>query len=281
MKEKIKISDKVRAMTEEFRKRDYISVSPNWKTNAIAQLSIERANDRVEKIEILINKNRKCKILEIGCGAGLLVALLIKKGYDAYGLEPDKETFLTALQLFKDNGLNNKRLINVSAEDVLFKDKFDLIVSFQVIEHTKEPEKVISSCYKNLKKSGRIYFVIPNYNSFWEGHYALLWMPFFNKSLAKIYVRLWGRDPSFIDTLYFISPAYIRKILLANKFKIHSLGEETFKKRMHLEDNAFYGDTYRLQLPVRFFQTLKLSTLLSWIMVKLEWFYPIIIEAEK
>ncbi len=55
---------------------------------------------------------------------------------------------------------------------------------------------------------------IPNYKSFYEGHYNILWIPyiFLVKSLARRYVTMRNRKDYFIDELTFTNPRMIRKI---------------------------------------------------------------------
>jgi len=83
-----------------------------------------------------------------------------------------------------------------------------------VLEHVKNPEEVIFESVRVLKPGGILQFIIPNYGSWWEGHYGVLMLPGMPKWLFKIYVRLMNRDPDFVDTLQFIKRNDLEKILL-------------------------------------------------------------------
>jgi len=47
----------------------------------------------------------------------------------------------------------------------------------------------------------------------YEGHYHTPWIPAMSKALARRYVSLLGRDPAYVDTLTFLSPGMVRRIL--------------------------------------------------------------------
>ena len=49
---------------------------------------------------------------------------------------------------------------------------FDVVYSSNVLEHVKEPPKVISEIIRVLKPGGHAQIVVPNYGSWWEGHYG-------------------------------------------------------------------------------------------------------------
>ncbi len=102
-------------------------------------------------IEKLLNKTSKgYKILDAGCGQGLLVEEFHRRGYDIKGMDAFYESELVK----KDNILNNK-----------FADEtFDLILCLDVIEHLQlnEQEKLIRELARICKPKGRIIFSIPN-----------------------------------------------------------------------------------------------------------------------
>jgi len=245
------------------------------------QLNLKRAKDRSQIVKKLLRGVKNPKILEIGCGAGLQIVALNKLGFNTYGIEPDKHSYLAAKILLKANKIPDNKIKNQCGENLQFKEKFDLIISFQVLEHCKNPPKVFEKSYKHLNPGGKIYFVIPNYQSFWEGHYGIFWLPFLNKKLAKVYVSLIGKNPKLINNLNFIKPNLIRKILKKTGFEIISMGEEEFKKRMKKGFFHAYGSTKKILPFLKIIKRLKLNNIISNFMVKLDLFYPIIVIARK
>jgi len=93
------------------------------------------------------------KILDLGCGTGLLLSKISKKYPKAklYGVDSDAQMLKIA----------NKRLPNAkfkkgNIEKKLFKyNEFDLIVSSSVLHFTDAP-KVIGQMYEYLKKDGKV-----------------------------------------------------------------------------------------------------------------------------
>src|SRR5207245_1597092 len=56
---------------------------------------------------------------------------------------------------------------------------------------------------------------VPNYNSFYEGHYDIMWLPYIlaSKKIAKWYVRtVFRRHDYYVDELNFTTASYLRKI---------------------------------------------------------------------
>lgn len=106
-------------------------------------------------------KRKDSSFLDIGCGNGKVLNLLLKQGYrNGYGAEISK--------LFVKEA-NEKGLRKVFYYDGIkfpFKENyFDLIGSFNVLEHVDNPENFLSSQVKLLKKNGYIIVACPNFLS--------------------------------------------------------------------------------------------------------------------
>lgn len=106
-------------------------------------------------------KNKNKLFLDIGCGNGTVLNLLKEDGYrNGYGVDISK--------LFIKEG-NKKGLKNIHVYDgtnLPFKNKyFDLIGSFNVLEHTKEPEEFLKDQCSKLKKGGTLIVACPNFIS--------------------------------------------------------------------------------------------------------------------
>jgi ubiquinone/menaquinone biosynthesis C-methylase UbiE len=185
----------------------------------------KRVKKVMTTIDLLGNVSDK-KILEIGSGMGMFVVAANQLGLDCVGVEPSAGSYknlLVAQQLLlQANGLDEKKIIDASAEQLPFDDNsFDAVVSFQVIEHVLNPERVFGEALRVLKPGGVLYFEMPNYFSFFEGHYGIIWLPFlaFSKKLARIYVKLLGKNPDFLNEVNFITPFYLRSILGKSQLK--------------------------------------------------------------
>ncbi len=102
------------------------------------------------------------KVLDFGCASGYLGGILIQnKNCEVIGLEFDKEDAKKA----KDKGYKDVVICDLDLdnwEDELGKQKFDVAVFADVLEHLKYPEKVLEKTKKLLTKDGEIIVSVPN-----------------------------------------------------------------------------------------------------------------------
>lgn len=106
-------------------------------------------------------KSNSSLFLDVGCGNGFVLSKLRDEGYEnGYGIDISKLFIKEA---------RKKRIKNVSVYDGInlpFNDqKFDLIGSFNVLEHTSEPEAFIKNQISKLKFKGILIVACPNFLS--------------------------------------------------------------------------------------------------------------------
>ena len=111
-------------------------------------------------LENLKNPKRKINFLEIGSGQGFLMNAALKtnwkiKGVD-YQSEPIKKINKKVLSFFIEN--DPSKFINDSIKN---KDRFDIIVIQNVLEHVINPEKLISNLSKILNRNGILLLQVP------------------------------------------------------------------------------------------------------------------------
>jgi len=97
-------------------------------------------------------------ILDFGCGAGATVWALREEGYDAYGCDIVIPSEVEAAR----GNANLIRLITQNPYRIPFDDNtFDLISSYQVLEHVQNYEAVFSEFFRILKPGGAGLHVFP------------------------------------------------------------------------------------------------------------------------
>lgn len=103
--------------------------------------------------------NQQNTILDIGAGRGWFLEEARKRGWRVYATEYSE----TAVELMDANGINAKSgaLNPHNFEGV----KFDIITSFEVIEHINNPKEELSIIYDLLRNGGLFYCTTPNFNS--------------------------------------------------------------------------------------------------------------------
>ncbi|MBB1192503.1 hypothetical protein DNC80_02325 [Flavobacterium sp. SOK18b] len=101
------------------------------------------------------------KVLEVGCGGLGFMQHLSKAGFDVYGLELNLESVEKA----KKNNLNVLPE-TVEMHSINNYEKYDLVCSFQVLEHISNVNAFITAQIDCLKKGGKLVVSVPNNDSF-------------------------------------------------------------------------------------------------------------------
>jgi SAM-dependent methyltransferase len=115
---------------------------------------------RYEEILDSFEKYRyKGNILDIGCGTGLFLESAKKRGWNVYGTEYTDE----AISICESKGFTmNKGKLDPSWYQV---GMFDIITSFEVIEHINNPVEEVCNIHGLLRSGGLFYFTTPNFNA--------------------------------------------------------------------------------------------------------------------
>ena len=125
---------------------------------------------------------RELKILDIGCGGGLLCEPLNKLGAKMTGIDASYNNIEVAKLHSKEMNLNIK-YIRCSPEKLNFKNEFDVILNMEVVEHVSNLNLFIQNCSKLIKKNGIMFVATINKNlrSYIFGivgaEYILRWLP--------------------------------------------------------------------------------------------------------
>jgi len=163
-------------------------------------------------------------ILDLGCGWGGVVLHAATQASKAVGIEPDMERLDIARALQKETGAAQVELIEGVGEELPFPDNsFDVVASYQVLEHVKNPARVLAEVSRVLKPGGVFHFSTPNYMAFYEPHYKVFWVPFLPKSIARLYLKLRGRKPEFVNHINYVNPISIRKMLRNTRLSVTDL----------------------------------------------------------
>jgi 2-polyprenyl-3-methyl-5-hydroxy-6-metoxy-1,4-benzoquinol methylase len=120
-------------------------------------LSVNTLN--VDRIKIFNNMvdgiGRNLRILDVGCGDGVISEPLIKAGH--YVTAVDLPTVATAANKNKVSAL-----MAGDAETLAFPDStFDLVIASEVLEHLWAPENFVNETYRTLKPHGFLILETP------------------------------------------------------------------------------------------------------------------------
>ena len=158
-----------------------------------------------------LNKKKKSflsnlKILDIGCGGGLISEPMARLGGNVTGIDAVEKNIKVASIHGKENNLKIN-YINKSPEQLHEKEQYDIILNLEVVEHVDNLDLYLQSCYNLLKKNGLMFTATINktFSSYLKAiigaEYVLRWLP--------IGTHDWNK---------FIRPEELQKILFEKNF---------------------------------------------------------------
>jgi SAM-dependent methyltransferase len=160
-------------------------------------------------------------VLDLASGLGTTALHGLQTGLDVYGIEPDAEKL--ALMRDRVNAGNadrgwpqdwKRRFVRSVGEALPFKDaSFDVILSYQTLEHVQDVAAVIREMLRVVRHGGALHLRCPDYAGTFEGHYQLPWLPLFPRPLARAYLRLLGRPRAGFEGIHYVTTTGIVKRL--------------------------------------------------------------------
>ncbi len=111
----------------------------------------------------IINTLKIKNFCDVGCGAGYLMSYFSSK-LDTFGIENDVKAIKLANNYGKILNFDINKKINISK-------KFDLLVSYHVIEHLKNPENFLKDIKKNIKNKKYLIIGTPDFDCFMARFY--------------------------------------------------------------------------------------------------------------
>ena len=124
----------------------------------------------------------KIKILDIGCGGGLISEPMKRLGAEVVGIDASNKNIKVAKLHAKKNNLNIKYFC-ASPETFKSQTKFDVILNMEIVEHVEDIDFFLKSCSKFLKKNGIMFVATLNKTlksylfAIIGAEYILRWLP--------------------------------------------------------------------------------------------------------
>jgi 2-polyprenyl-6-hydroxyphenyl methylase/3-demethylubiquinone-9 3-methyltransferase len=125
---------------------------------------------------------KKVKILDIGCGGGLLSEPMSRLGAEVIGIDASEKNIQVAKLHAKKNNLDIKYICS-SPENFQTKTKFDVILNMEIIEHVENVDIFLKACSNLLKKDGIMFVATLNKTlksylfAIIGAEYILRWLP--------------------------------------------------------------------------------------------------------
>ena len=147
------------------------------------------------------------KILDIGCGGGLLCEPLKRLGAKVTGIDISKNNIEVAKAHAKEMNLNINYICS-PPENLMLNNKFDVILNMEVVEHVSNVDFFIKNCFKLSEKNGIMFVATINKNlksylfAILGAEYVLRWLPIgthdWNKFLTPQELEIIGKKNNFI-----------------------------------------------------------------------------------
>ena len=154
---------------------------------------------------------KNIKILDIGCGGGLLSEPMCRLGAAVTAIDASDKNINVAKLHAKKNNLKINYLCT-SPEKLKNENKFDVILNMEIVEHVEDVNFFLKSCTKLLKKNGIMFVATINKTlksyafAIVGAEYVLRWLP--------IGTHEWEK---------FVKPNDLIEILKINKIKLDKL----------------------------------------------------------
>ncbi len=151
------------------------------------------------------------KILDIGCGGGLISEPMARLGASVTGIDASEKNIKVAKFHASQNNLNINYL-NKSPEQLKDLKNFDVILNLEVVEHVENLNLYLSSCNTLIKKNGLMFTATINrtlisyLKAIIGAEYVLRWLP--------IGTHDWNK---------FIKPEELEKLLTKANFSTFDL----------------------------------------------------------
>jgi len=125
---------------------------------------------------------KNIKILDIGCGGGLLSEPMCRLGAEVTAIDASEKNIKIAKLHSKKNNLKIE-YICTSPEKLKTKNKFDVVLNMEIIEHVDDVNFFLKSCSNLMKKNGIMFVATLNKTlksyifAIVGAEYILRWLP--------------------------------------------------------------------------------------------------------
>ena len=123
------------------------------------------------------------RILDIGCGGGILSEPLARLGAQMVGADPSTENIAVAGAHAKDNGLAIDYRSTTAEELAAAGEQFDVVLAMEVVEHVVDVDNFVAVCASMVKPGGLLFTATLNRTlksfalAIVGAEYVLRWLP--------------------------------------------------------------------------------------------------------
>lgn len=105
------------------------------------------------------------KVLDIGCGGGILAESVAQKGAQVTGIDLSEKALKVADLHSLESGVQVRyELIAAEAMAEREAGQYDVVTCMEMLEHVPSPEAIVAACAKLVKPGGQVFFSTLNRN---------------------------------------------------------------------------------------------------------------------
>ena len=120
---------------------------------------------RLDWIESIVTLKDQ-KVLDVGCGGGLLSEGMAARGADVTGIDlSEKPLGVARLHLYESGLKVDYQLISAEAMAEAHPGTFDVVTCLEMLEHVPDPASIVAACAKLVKPGGHVFFSTLNRNA--------------------------------------------------------------------------------------------------------------------
>lgn len=115
--------------------------------------------------------DRKCgglagkRVLDVGCGGGILAESMAARGADVTGIDMGGAPLQVARLHLLESSLEVEYLQSTAEEYAAdHEGEFDVVTCLEMLEHVPDPSSVIAACRRMVKPDGHVFFSTINRN---------------------------------------------------------------------------------------------------------------------
>ncbi|WP_323639548.1 bifunctional 2-polyprenyl-6-hydroxyphenol methylase/3-demethylubiquinol 3-O-methyltransferase UbiG [Pectobacterium polonicum] len=106
------------------------------------------------------------KVLDVGCGGGILAESMAREGADVTGLDMGAEPLDVARLHALESGITVDYVQEtVEAHAHSHPGLYDVVTCMEMLEHVPDPQSVVQACAKLVKPGGHVFFSTINRNA--------------------------------------------------------------------------------------------------------------------
>lgn len=105
------------------------------------------------------------KVLDIGCGGGILSEGMARKGAQVTGIDLSEKALKVADLHSLESGLEISYEL-ISAEEIAAREpgQYDIVTCMEMLEHVPQPASIVAACAALVKPGGQVFFSTINRN---------------------------------------------------------------------------------------------------------------------